>query len=71
MNLDKLFIRKKVGFNLFEVDLFKATDSQLKLISDELGLALNVNVAGFCSFSFLALKLAKLLMLNINVSFYC
>ena len=40
MDLDSLFKKKKCPFNLFEIDLFSATDSQLQEISDRMGLAL-------------------------------
>ena len=40
MNLESLFEKKNVPFDLHEVDLFSATDEQLKEISSKMGLAL-------------------------------
>jgi phosphoribosylformylglycinamidine synthase len=40
LNLDKLFIKKDYPFNLFEIDLFSATDEELQGISDKMGIAL-------------------------------
>jgi len=41
LNLDKLFRKKSSSFNLYEVDLFSATDKELQGISNLMGLALN------------------------------
>ena len=43
MNLDKLFIKKSRFFDLYEVDLFSASDKELQVISDTMGLALNLD----------------------------
>ncbi len=43
MNLDNLFRKKSKLFNLFEVDLFSASDEELQAISDTMGLALNLD----------------------------
>lgn len=40
MNLDRLFIKKNYPFNLFEIDLFSATDDELQGISNKMGIAL-------------------------------
>ncbi len=40
MDLDRLFKQKNYPFNLYEVDLFSATDEELKGISDKMGIAL-------------------------------
>jgi len=42
-NSDKLFKKRKAPFNLYEVDLFSATEKQLQDISNELGLALSLD----------------------------
>ena len=42
MDLDSLFKKKKVSFDLYEIDLFSANDNQLRQISDRMGLALDV-----------------------------
>jgi phosphoribosylformylglycinamidine synthase len=43
VDLDKLFKKKKVSFDLHEIDLFSASDKELQGISDRLGIALNVD----------------------------
>lgn len=43
MNLNKLFRKKSRTFNLYEVDLFSASDKELQDISDTMGLALNLD----------------------------
>jgi len=43
VNLDKLFRKKSRSFDLYEVDLFSATDKELQGISDTMGLALNLD----------------------------
>ena len=43
MNIDSLFKKKKAPFDIYEVDLFSATDKQLKEISDKMGLALSTD----------------------------
>ena len=43
MNLDKLFRKKSRSFDLYEVDIFSATDKELQGISDKMGLALNLD----------------------------
>ena len=43
MNLDKLFRKKSKSFDLYEVDLFSASDKELQAISDTMGLALNLD----------------------------
>ncbi len=43
MNLDKLFRKKSRSFDLYEVDLFSASDKELQAISDSMGLALNLD----------------------------
>jgi phosphoribosylformylglycinamidine synthase len=40
LDLDRLFIKKDVPFDLFEIDLFSATDEELQGISDKMGTAL-------------------------------
>lgn len=42
-NSDKLFKKRKVPFNLYEVDLFSATEKQLQEISNQMGLALSLD----------------------------
>jgi len=41
LSIDNLFKKMKTSFDLHEVDLFSATDKQLKEISDKMGLALS------------------------------
>jgi phosphoribosylformylglycinamidine synthase len=41
MNLDSLFKKKKVSFDFYEIDLFSASDKNLKEISDRMGLAIS------------------------------
>jgi len=41
VNIEKLFIKKKADFKLFEIDLFSASDESLHRISDRMGLALS------------------------------
>jgi phosphoribosylformylglycinamidine synthase len=43
VTLDELFKKRDVPFNLYEVDLFTASDKQLQEISDQMGLALSVD----------------------------
>jgi len=43
LNLDKLFRKKSRSFDLYEVDIFSATDKELQGISDKMGLALNLD----------------------------
>ncbi len=43
MDLDKLFIKRDVDFDLFEIDLEKATDEELVEISNQMGIALNLS----------------------------
>ena len=43
MSIDNLFKKKKTSFDLHEVDLFSATNNQLKEISDKMGLALSTD----------------------------
>ena len=43
VTLDELFKKRAVTFDLYEVDLFTATDKQLHEISDRMGLALSVD----------------------------
>ncbi|MGF3584433.1 MAG: phosphoribosylformylglycinamidine synthase subunit PurL [Thermoplasmatota archaeon] len=43
MSVDNLFKKMKTPFDLYEVDLFSATDKQLKEISDKMGLALSTD----------------------------
>ena len=43
MDLEKLFRKRNVYFDLYEVDLFSATDEQLKEISNKMGLALSLD----------------------------
>lgn len=40
MDLDRLFIKKSSTFNLYEIDLFSASDKELQGISDKMGIAL-------------------------------
>ena len=40
VDLDRLFINKSSTFNLYEVDLFSASDKELQRISDRMGIAL-------------------------------
>jgi len=42
-NSDKLFKKRKVPFDLYDVDLFSAKEKQLQDISNELGLALSLD----------------------------
>ena len=42
MDLDCLFEKKNVSFNFYEIDLFSANDTQLKQISQKMGLALDL-----------------------------
>ena len=42
MDINKLLIKKKASFSLYEIDLFSASDKQLKEISTHLGLALSL-----------------------------
>jgi len=41
MDLDSLFKKKKVSFDFYEIDLFSASDKNLKEISDRMGLAIS------------------------------
>jgi len=41
MDLDSLFKKKKASFDFFEIDLFSASDKNLKEISDRMGLAIS------------------------------
>ena len=41
MNIDSLFIKRKVSFDFFDVDLFSASDDNLQDISNKMGLALS------------------------------
>ena len=41
MDLDSLFKKKKVSFDFYEIDLFSASDKNLKEISDKMGLAIS------------------------------
>lgn len=43
MNLEKLFRKKSKSFDLYEIDLFSASDEQLQEISNTMGLALNLD----------------------------
>lgn len=43
MNLEKLFRKKSKSFDLYEVNLFSASDKELRAISDKMGLALNID----------------------------
>jgi phosphoribosylformylglycinamidine synthase II len=43
LELNKLFRKKSRSFDLYEVDLFSATDKELQDISDTMGLALNID----------------------------
>ena len=40
MDLDRLFKKKKYPFDLYEIDVFSASDQELKGISDRMGIAL-------------------------------
>ena len=40
MNLDRLFKKKNYPFDLYEIDVFSASDEELKGISDRMGIAL-------------------------------
>ena len=42
MDINKLLIKKKASFSLYEIDLFSASNKQLKEISTHLGLALSL-----------------------------
>ena len=41
MNIDRLFIKRNVSFDFYDVDLFSASDDNLQDISDKMGLALS------------------------------
>jgi len=43
LNVEKLFKKKNVPFDLYEIDLLSATDKQLREISDRMGLALSLS----------------------------
>ncbi|MGF3555042.1 MAG: phosphoribosylformylglycinamidine synthase subunit PurL [Thermoplasmatota archaeon] len=43
MNLERLFRKKSKSFDLYEVDIFSASDEQLQEISNIMGLALNLD----------------------------
>ena len=40
MNTDRLFKKKNYSFNLYEIDIFSASDKKLQAISDRMGIAL-------------------------------
>ena len=40
VDLNRLFIKKSSAFNLYEIDLFSASDKELQGISDRMGIAL-------------------------------
>ena len=43
LDLEKLFLKKDVSFDLYEIDVFSADDQQLQQISDRMGLALSID----------------------------
>jgi len=43
LNLDRLFKKKNYPFDLYEIDVFSASDEELKGISDRMGIALKRN----------------------------
>jgi phosphoribosylformylglycinamidine synthase len=43
VELDKLFIKRNVDFDLYEIDLEKASDKELVDISNQMGIALNLS----------------------------
>ena len=42
MDINKILIKKKASFSLYEIDIFSASDNQLMEISTHLGLALSL-----------------------------